>query len=125
MLRTEDLAPTFDFQQVEAIMSACKTSWERRTWSSISIPKISPAAALQRHARFETRTKRSWISGAEVIGISRDSQSSHDAFSKQHRLPFILLSDTDGAVRKAYGVKKTLGLISGRVSFVSTRVVAL
>ncbi len=56
--------------------------------------------------------------GAEVIGISGDNQSSHQAFAKQHRLPFILLSDTDGSVRKAYGVKKSLGLLAGRVSFV-------
>ena len=56
--------------------------------------------------------------GAEVIGISSDSQDSHRDFAQQHHLPFILLSDADGAVRKAYGVKKSLGLFAGRVSFV-------
>jgi thioredoxin-dependent peroxiredoxin len=56
--------------------------------------------------------------GAEVIGISSDSQSSHRDFAQQHHLPFILLSDADGSVRKAYEVKKTLGLFAGRVSFV-------
>ena len=56
--------------------------------------------------------------GAEVIGISSDSQNSHRDFAQKHHLPFILLSDTDGSARKAYGVKKTLGLFAGRVSFV-------
>jgi peroxiredoxin Q/BCP len=56
--------------------------------------------------------------GAEVIGISNDNQKSHGAFASEHKLPFILLSDSDGAVRKAYGVKKTFGLVPGRVSFV-------
>ena len=56
--------------------------------------------------------------GAEVIGISNDDQKSHDAFAAQHKLPFILLSDPDGSVRKSYGVKKTFGLVPGRVSFV-------
>jgi peroxiredoxin Q/BCP len=56
--------------------------------------------------------------GAEVIGISNDNQKSHGAFALEHKLPFILLSDSDGAVRKAYGVKKTFGLVPGRVSFV-------
>ena len=56
--------------------------------------------------------------GAEVIGISGQDQKSHTAFSAEHKLPFILLSDPDGSVRKAYGVKKSLGLIPGRVSFV-------
>jgi thioredoxin-dependent peroxiredoxin len=56
--------------------------------------------------------------GAEVIGISGDDPKSHENFVAKHKLPFILLSDPDGSVRKAYGVKKTLGLIPGRVSFV-------
>jgi len=56
--------------------------------------------------------------GAEVIGISSDSQDSHRDFAQQHHLPFILLSDAEGSVRKAYGVKKSLGLFAGRVSFV-------
>src|SRR2546425_12626398 len=56
--------------------------------------------------------------GAEVIGISSDNQKSHGAFATEHKLPFILLSDSDGAVRKDYGVKKTFGLVPGRVSFV-------
>ena len=56
--------------------------------------------------------------GAEVIGISSDSQDSHRDFAQQHHLPFILLSDADGSVRKAYEVKKSLGLFAGRVSFV-------
>lgn len=56
--------------------------------------------------------------GAEVIGISGDGIESHEAFVKEHNLPFILLSDPDGTVRKEYGVKKSLGIIPGRVSFV-------
>jgi len=56
--------------------------------------------------------------GAEVIGISGDNMESHQAFVRQHNLPFILLSDPEGSVRKAYGVKKSLGIIPGRASFV-------
>ena len=58
------------------------------------------------------------MAGAEVIGISGDNLESHEAFAREHKLPFILLSDVDGAARRAYGVKKSLGLIPGRVSFV-------
>ena len=56
--------------------------------------------------------------GAEVIGISGDSEQSHDSFAREHSLPFILLSDPDGTIRKAFEVKKSLGLIPGRVTFV-------
>ena len=56
--------------------------------------------------------------GAEVIGISSDSEQSHQGFAARHRLPFILLSDRDGSVRKRYGVSPVLGLLPGRVTFV-------
>ncbi len=56
--------------------------------------------------------------GAKVVGISSDSVESHKAFATKHNLPFTLLADTDGSVRKAFGVTKTLGLIPGRVTYV-------
>jgi thioredoxin-dependent peroxiredoxin len=56
--------------------------------------------------------------GAEVIGVSADGESSHEAFKAKHRLPFTLLSDPSGAAAKAFGVKKTFGLIAGRVTYV-------
>lgn len=56
--------------------------------------------------------------GAEVIGISSDSEEAHQKFATQYRLPFTLLSDQDGAVRKLYGVPSTLVLLPGRVTYV-------
>ncbi len=57
--------------------------------------------------------------GAEVIGISNDSEKSHSKFSKKYKLPFILLSDINGRVRKKFGIKKSLlGLVPGRETFV-------
>lgn len=56
--------------------------------------------------------------GAVVIGVSGDSAESHSAFAARHSLPFFLVSDTDGALRKAFGVPKTLGLLPGRVTYV-------
>ncbi len=37
---------------------------------------------------------------------------------QRHRLPFILLSDTDGTVQKQYGIEKTFGILSARVTYV-------
>ncbi|HEV2579211.1 MAG TPA: peroxiredoxin [Ktedonobacteraceae bacterium] len=56
--------------------------------------------------------------GAEVIGISSDSEKSHQQFATQHRLPFILLSDPGSVVRKFYGVPTTFGLLPGRVTYI-------
>lgn len=59
--------------------------------------------------------------GAVVIGVSSDSEDSHRSFASHHRLPFLLISDKDQKIRKAYGVPKTLGLLPGRVTFVIDR----
>jgi peroxiredoxin Q/BCP len=56
--------------------------------------------------------------GAVVIGVSDDSLDRHRTFAASRALPFLLLSDDDGALRKAYQVPKTLGLLPGRVTFV-------
>ena len=56
--------------------------------------------------------------GAEVIGISSDSEASHRQFANKYNLPFILLSDLGGTVRKFYGVPSTFGLLPGRVTYV-------
>jgi len=55
---------------------------------------------------------------AQVVGVSADSVGSHRRFAQRHNLPFLLLSDSDGAVRRLYGVEKTLGLLPGRVTYV-------
>ncbi|CCH03013.1 Peroxiredoxin [Fibrella aestuarina BUZ 2] len=42
--------------------------------------------------------------GYEVIGVSVDSEASHQKFIKKYDLPFTLAADTDKAVVEAYGV---------------------
>ncbi len=59
--------------------------------------------------------------GAEVIGISADTSSSHQQFAAKYRLPFTLLSDRDNQVRKLYGVPATLFVLPGRVTYVIDR----
>jgi peroxiredoxin Q/BCP len=56
--------------------------------------------------------------GAEVLGVSSDTLESHKSFATHHGLPFLLLSDKDGKVRKLYGVPSTMGIIPGRVTFI-------
>ena len=52
---------------------------------------------------------------AVVIGVSKDSVTSHQKFAEKHGLPFILLSDPDLTAIQAYGVwqeKKLYGKVS-------------
>ena len=54
--------------------------------------------------------------GVTVIGISKDSVASHQKFAEKHGLPFVLLSDPELSVIKAYGVWQEKKLY-GKVSF--------
>ena len=56
--------------------------------------------------------------GAEVIGISSDTVTSHLKFKSKFNLPFILLSDNDKKLRKLFGVQNSLFIIPGRETFV-------
>ncbi|MGA2255941.1 MAG: peroxiredoxin [Thermoguttaceae bacterium] len=56
--------------------------------------------------------------GAVVIGVSGDSIESHRRFVEDRRLPFLLVSDRDRALRKAFGVPRLLGFLPGRTTYV-------
>jgi peroxiredoxin Q/BCP len=56
--------------------------------------------------------------GAAVIGVSSGSAQSHQKFAADHGLPFLLVTDKGGALRKAFGVPRTLGIFPGRVTYV-------
>ncbi len=42
--------------------------------------------------------------GFEVVGVSPDSEASHEKFKTKHNLPFTLIADTDKKVLESYGV---------------------
>ncbi len=54
----------------------------------------------------------------EVIGISGDSAKSHQAFAKNHSLPFVLISDGDKSIRKLFEVPKDFLIIPGRYTYI-------
>jgi len=81
-------------------------------------PKDDTPGCTKESCSFRDQYTAFTDAGAEVLGISSDSPESHRAFAEKYRLPFPLLSDEGGAVRKAFGVPKSLGLLPGRVTYV-------
>jgi len=81
-------------------------------------PKDDTTGCTAQACAFRDETPRFEAAGAEIVGISDDSTDSHSQFAAKYSLPFTLLADPGGRVRKLYGVKKTLGIIPGRVTFV-------
>jgi thioredoxin-dependent peroxiredoxin len=84
-------------------------------------PKDDTPGCTKESCAFRDQYQDFQDAGAEVIGVSSDSPESHARFAEKHRLPFTLLADRGGAVRKQYGVPATLGLLPGRVTYVIDR----
>ena len=82
-------------------------------------PKDETRVCTEQACSFRDRYEEFKELGAEVIGISSDTDKSHKRFASKHQLPFILLSDSDKKLRKLFGVPNDLfGLIPGRVTYV-------
>ncbi len=84
-------------------------------------PKDDTGGCTVEACRFRDDFAKFRAAGAEILGISGDSTESHRKFATKYNLPFTLLSDRGGHVRKLYGVKKTLGIIPGRATYVIDR----
>ncbi len=84
-------------------------------------PKDGTAVCTKEACGFRDAFEDFTAAGAAVIGISSDSLERHREFAAQHRLPFELLSDADGSLRRAFGVPRTLGVMPGRVTYVIDR----
>jgi len=60
--------------------------------------------------------------GAVVVGISGQSVESHQQFAEQNKLNYTILSDSEGSVRKLFGVPtKIFGLVPGRVTYIADK----
>jgi peroxiredoxin Q/BCP len=84
-------------------------------------PKDNSPACSTEACSFRDSFEAFRDAGAEVIGVSSDTEASHRRFVDKYRLPFHLVSDTSGSVRASYAVPRTLGLIPGRVTYVIDR----
>lgn len=81
-------------------------------------PRDGTAVCTKEACHFRDAYEDFTKAGAVVIGISGDTTSSHRTFAKEHRLPFVLMSDQMGKARRAFGVPRTMGILPGRVTYV-------
>jgi len=82
-------------------------------------PKDETVGCTKQACAFRDHYQDFLDAGAEVIGISSDSEESHVSFAGHHNLPFILLSDKGSLLRKQFGVPTDMmGLLPGRVTYI-------
>lgn len=69
-------------------------------------PKDMTPGCTQESCDFRDRHAALQAAGAVVLGISPDSEKSHQKFAAKYELPFTLLADPDNVAATAYGVWK-------------------
>ncbi|MEJ5265525.1 MAG: peroxiredoxin [Bacteroidales bacterium] len=79
-------------------------------------PKDDTPGCTKQACYFRDQYEAFTSAGAQVIGISSQDEASHKAFAQKYKLPFTLLADVEGKVRKQFGAGS--GVIPGRVTFV-------
>lgn len=67
-------------------------------------PKDETPGCTREACSFRDSWQAIAATGATLVGISADSLESHEAFATHHHLPFLLVSDPDGAIGQKYGV---------------------
>ncbi len=113
-----DMAPDFELKDKDGKLVKLSDFRGKQSVVLYFYPKDDTPGCTAQACSFRDSYEDFKAAGAEVIGISSDSGSAHIKFTERHRLPFVLLSDIIGKVRKAYGAYDLLGLIPGRVTFV-------
>ncbi len=73
-------------------------------------PKDNTPGCTKEACGFRDHLSQIRKANAVVLGVSLDSQASHQKFGDKYDLPFQLLSDEDKTVSKAYGVYKQKSL---------------
>jgi peroxiredoxin Q/BCP len=120
-VRVGDQAPDFVLPDRTGKMVRLSEFRDHKAVVLYFYPKDDTPGCTKESCAFRDSYQDFQDAGAEVIGVSSDSAESHGRFAAKHRLPFTLLADQGGQVRKRYGVPATLGLLPGRVTFIIGR----
>ncbi|MCB0820273.1 MAG: thioredoxin-dependent thiol peroxidase [Bacteroidetes bacterium] len=110
-LKAGDKAPAFSGKDQSGNSVTLKDFSDKKLvlyfYPKDATPGCTAEACNLRDNYSELRSK-----GYEVIGVSPDSEKSHQKFIEKQNLPFRLIADTDTSIAQAFGVwgpKKFMG----------------
>ena len=114
MLKIGDTAPNFTLNDKDG-NSVSLSDFIGKKVVLYFYPKDNTPGCTRQACAFASSYDEFKSKNVEVIGISRDSVSSHVRFAEKYELPFVLLADPELVAIKAYGVwqeKKNYGKVS-------------
>ncbi len=118
-LKIGDRAPEFTLNDQYGELFSSDSLLGKKPMVIFFYPKDDTPGCTKEACSFRDSYEEFKDLGAEVIGISSDSEKSHQRFASKYGLPFILLADVNKKVRKSFKVDKNLfNLLPGRETYV-------
>ncbi|MBI4715951.1 MAG: peroxiredoxin, partial [Nitrospirae bacterium] len=114
-IKVGDPAPGFTLPASDGSRVSLKDFKGKKSVILYFYPKDDTPGCTKEACGFRDHFKEIEKAGGVVLGVSRDSTASHQKFIGKYSLPFLLLSDEETEVCKAYGVWKLKNLY-GRTS---------
>ena len=114
MLQIGTKAPYFEGKDEKGEVVSLK-DFEGKKLVLYFYPKDSTPGCTAEACDLRDNYQRFLALGYEVLGVSRDTASSHQRFIAKYNLPFHLIADTDLTILKAYeawGEKKMYGKVT-------------
>ena len=106
-IKVGDEAPDFRFTHKNGSAVHLKDLRRQKAVVLYFYPKDDTPGCTTQACSFRDAYEDFIQAGAEVIGVSSDGKDSHEAFAARYRLPFTLVSDAQGELRKRYGVPRS------------------
>lgn len=111
MLKTGDKAPYFEGKDQNG-NTLKLTDFTGKKLVLYFYPKDSTPGCTAEACDLRDNYNRFLTQGYAVVGVSKDSEKSHQKFIEKYNLPFPLIADTDTTITQAYdswGLKKFMG----------------
>jgi len=105
MLQVGTKAPAFTLPDAQGNLISSETFAGKR-WVLYFYPKDSTPGCTKQACAFAAAHGEYEALGVPVVGVSKDSQKSHQRFAEKNELPFLLLSDPELTAIQAYDVWK-------------------
>ena len=101
MLEVKDKAPNFELEGRDGTVVQLSDFLGKKVVVYF-YPKDNTPGCTRQACAFASAFQEYEDLGVKVIGISKDSLSSHNNFAQKYELPFILLSDPDRKAIEAF-----------------------
>jgi len=111
MLRVGDTAPDFELPDETNTPRKLSTLLKDGPVVLFFYPAAMTKGCTAESCHFRDLAAEFAKVGAQRIGISTDTVAKQKEFSDKHAFDYPLLSDADGTVSKAFGVKRSIDLL--------------